>query len=93
MKKNLILVSNYNQPCLEIETCNSPGPNFNVKYGLNRDRFPDRGWSELRKSRLDNFKEVEMTPELRTILLEDLAYTYGTDTKSFNAKLKEFKFI
>jgi hypothetical protein len=91
---NKILVFYGNQPCLDITTCDVEGPNFNVKYGVNRDRNPDRDWSELRKSRIStNTKEVEMTPELKIILLEDLAYTYGQDSKKFNAKLKEFKLI
>jgi hypothetical protein len=46
---NKILVFPGNQPCLEVTTCDTEGPNFNVKYGLNRDRSPDSGWGEMRR--------------------------------------------
>lgn len=94
MKK--ILVFPYNQPCLDIrvmDNVSKDSPNHNVKFGLNRDRNPDRDWPELRSSRLDSAKEVEMTDELKQILLEDLAYTYGNDTNKFALKLKEFNLI
>lgn len=38
-------------------------------------------------------KEVELTPELKQILLEDLAYAYGRNTNKFGQKLKEFYLI
>lgn len=88
-----MLVFYGNQPCLDIEVCQTPGPNFNRKYGLNRDRNPDRDWSELRNTDLSIAKVVKDTPELRQILLEDLAYTYGRDTKKFSEKLKEFGYV
>jgi len=66
--------------------------------GLHRDRCPDASWDELRKANLSLYKypqlkEIELDEVMRTILLEDLAYAYGTNTKKFNAKLKEFGFI
>lgn len=83
-----------NQPCLDISELDvTTGPNVGKKYGLNRDRNPDRDWSELRNTILSSAKEIEETPELRQILLEDLAYTYGNNTTKFREKLKEFKFI
>jgi hypothetical protein len=77
-----IKVAQFNQPVLDIDE---------KGFGLNRDRTPDRDWGELRWSK--EMKEVESTPELRQKLLEDLAYTYGSDTIKFTGKLKEFKFI
>lgn len=79
---NKIRIAKFNQPVLDI---NEEG------FGLNRDRNPDRDWSELRLTR--ETEEIESTPELRQILLEDLAYAYGSNTKKFTEKLKEFKFI
>ena len=82
------------EPCLEItEYDGKTGPNVGKKYGLRRDRNPDRDWSELRNTCMSISKEVEDTDELRKILLEDLAYTYGKDTKKFTDKLFEFGFI
>lgn len=65
------------------------------EMGLNRDRNPDADWDELRSTNLNSntISEVELTEELKIILLEDLAYTYGNNTTKFNNKLKEFKFI
>ena len=88
-----IFVFNQNQPCLEIRTEKTKGPNFGIKYGINRDRYPDSGWGEIRSSRLSNATEVELTDELKVILLEDLAYGYGYDSELFNKKLKEFNLI
>jgi len=76
-----ILVFYCNQPCLDKLT------------GLNRDRNPDSNWHELRSTILTAAKEVELTPELKQILLEDIAYVYGNDSKKFTAKLKEFNLI
>ncbi len=78
----MIKVAHLNQPILDIDE---------KGFGLNRDRDPDRDWGELRWSK--EFKEVEITPKLLQTLLEDLAYAYGSDTKKFTEKLKEFKFI
>lgn len=81
-----------NEPVLDIShEQRSDGTTYHL--GLHRDRLPDADWSELRRTIITNAKEVEMTEELKTILLEDLAFTYGDDTKKFNAKLKEFNFI
>lgn len=82
-----------NQPCLDTEVCETPGPNLNRVYGLNRDRHPDRDWGELRRSDVTDARHVKETPELRLILLEDLAYTYGRDSKKFREKLEEFNLI
>lgn len=88
-----MLVFYGNQPCLDTTVCETPGPNFQKKYGLNRDRQPDRDWGELRNTDQSTGRFVKETPELRQILLEDLSYAYGRDTKVFTEKLKEFKFI
>lgn len=83
-----------NQPCLQISTSNTVvGPNVGKRYGLNRDRIPDSGWSENRNTIMTKAKQVELTPELKQILIEDLAYTYGHNTKVFADKLKEFNLI
>lgn len=36
---------------------------------------------------------VELTPELKQTLLEDLAYFYGNNSKKFTEKLKEFNLL
>ena len=84
-----------NQPVLEVGTETSKGPNFDKKYGLNRDRNPDRDWGEYRNSLMNSAKDTELTPELLQILVEDLANYYGENSKRFSEKLKEFgiKFI
>ena len=62
------------------------------KFGLHRDRNPDSGWSELRHSHMnERCKEIPDTPELRQILLEDLAYTFGKNSVDFKTKLKEYE--
>lgn len=78
-----ILVFYSNQPCLELIN----------NTGLNRDRNPDASWSQLRVTNIKIAKKIELTPELKQILLEDLAYVYGQDSMKFRKKLKEFKFI
>lgn len=78
-----IQVFSKNQPCLDIVG----------EYGINRDRNPDSGWGQLRKTFIDYSEEVELTDKLRVILLEDLAYVYGENTEKFNQKLREFCFI
>lgn len=84
---NTIKIFYNNQPILSIIECDITG---NL-YGLNRDRNPDNGWGELRKTIISQAKEVELTDELKQILIEDLAYVYGQDSKKFSEKLKEFK--
>lgn len=79
-----ILVFNGNQPCLDIQSNST---------GVNRDRNPDANWDELRATSLNYAKEVELTPELKLILLEDLAYFLGQKTTKFTEKLKEFNLI
>jgi hypothetical protein len=84
-----------NQPMLNCTTYEQEGPNKGRKYGLNRDRCPDRDHGQLHNTALDcdYCKEVELTPELRITLLEDLAYAYGSNTVKFRAKLIEFGLI
>jgi len=79
-----ILVFPGNQPCLEIDEKN---------MGLNRDRCPDTGWGELRWTTINNAKEQELTPKLKHILLEDIAYVYGTESKKFTEKLKKHNLL
>lgn len=79
-----ILVFHGNQPCLDVQGDDT---------GVHRDRNPDAGWNELRATNMKFAKEVELTPELKLILLEDLAYFLGQHTTKFTAKLKEFKLI
>jgi hypothetical protein len=79
-----------NQPVIDIRTEKAIGPNFGKEYGLNRDRNPDRDWSEWRSSLMDNAKDTEVTSELLTILVEDLANYYGENSRLFSSKLKEF---
>lgn len=95
MAMKTILVFSNNQPCLNISTLDvkEGTPNYGKKYGLNRDRFPDRDWGELRSTSLAYAKEVELTDELKQILLEDLSYAYGNNTQLFGNKLKEFNLI
>jgi hypothetical protein len=95
MKKQKIWVFYNIQPVLDITTLNVPKgtPNYGKKYGLNRDRTPDRDWDELRRTGMSNAKEVELTKELKQILLEDLAFAYGQDSVKFTSKLKEFNLI
>jgi hypothetical protein len=68
----------HNEPILEID---------NNNFGLVRDRFPDYGWTELRSTKLENRKinEIDISLsenlEYRHILLEDLVYTYGSNSK------------
>jgi hypothetical protein len=81
-----IHVFSQNQPVLNIVTDDIN----NKEYGVNRDRNPDSGWGEVRKTIMTSAKEVELTEELRMILIEDLAFVYGSDSKKFTEKLKEF---
>ena len=75
----------HNRPILEIED----------EMALNRNRDTDRTWGGLVKSSIVHYKvkEVELTSELKQTLLEDLAYTYGHDSKKFSEKLKEFNLL
>lgn len=86
----------HGQPVLDVsisDTTDKSSPNFGKEYGVNRDRCPDADWGELRQTCMSYAKEVELTPELKQILLEDLAYAYGRNTNKFGQKLKEFNFI
>ena len=91
---NKIKVFPGNQPCLDITMSDiTVGPNVGKQYGLNRERDPDRDWGQLRNTIMDNAKEVDLTPELKQILIEDLAYAYGSESIRFRAKMKEFNLI
>ena len=94
MKK--VFVFHHNQVALDIiveSGSHQSSSNHKVQFGLNRDRQPDSSWNELRNTRLDQAVELELTPELKQVLLEDLAYAYGQDSEKFTEKLKEFKLI
>lgn len=79
-----------NEPILEVKKDMSAGEM--VDFGLHRDRQPDSGWSELRWTRINELvKEVELTPELCKILIEDICYCY--DNKHIFNKLKEYELI
>lgn len=65
-------------------------------FALYRDRDPDAGWGPLRRSKMsknDHIIQVELTPELKQTLLEDIAFTYGKDSKKFTAKMQEFNLL
>lgn len=88
-----ILVFNGNQPCLHIEKytkISKDSPNYNKSFGLNRNRNPDNNWGQLTSTCTSYAKKVELTSELKQILIEDLAYAYGNSSELFTAKLKEF---
>lgn len=72
-----------NQPCLEEKN----------GMGLNRDRNPDSGWGEMRNTRIESAKEIEMNKDIRKILLEDIAFHYGKNSAEFSRKLEEFNLI
>ena len=78
------------QPILDIQDGISAGKT--VPFGLNRDRTPDNGWSELRSTNMasDTIKEVPLDAKMKLILLQDLAYAYGQDSEKFAAKLVKF---
>jgi hypothetical protein len=82
MKKILVIYGV--EPILDIDE--------NDNMGLHRDRNPDAGWGQLRRTRMegDRIKEVELDDKLRQILLEDLAFTYGQHSRDFTDKLVEF---
>lgn len=80
----------YGEPILDITKEMSAGKM--VDFGLHRDRQPDAGWGELRRTRLDErVKEVELTDELRKTLIEDICYSFND--KEAYIKLKEFELI
>ena len=76
-----------NEPIIEVKT------EVNGKlYGLHRDRKPDAGWGELRWSLMDErVKEVDLTPELIKILVEDICASLP-DYRIYD-KLKEFNLL
>lgn len=95
MKKK-VFVFPHNQIALHIESkldVAKDSPNYGVLFAVNRDRQPDNGWGELHNSRLETAVEMELTPELKQLLLEDLAFAYGQDSKKFIEKLEEFDLL
>lgn len=85
--------THWGMPILDVSDGVSAGET--TDFGLIRDRQPDNGWGELQRVniRSPTIKETELTNELKMILLEDLAYAFGQDSKKFTDKLKDFKII
>lgn len=83
----------YGQPLLGTTKGISAGKE--TDFAIFRDRFPDSGWGELQQVNLElsaeKIQDSELTEELRITLLADLAYAYGSDTKKFTEKLKDFQ--
>lgn len=76
-----------NEPILETKVETN-----GLTYGLHRDRKPDAGWGELRWSLMDErVKEVELTDELKKILVEDICASLP-DYRIYE-KLKEFDLL
>jgi len=76
-----------NEPVLDVKTETNGKP-----YGLHRDRNPDAGWGPLRWTLMDErVKDVDLTDELRKILVEDICTSFP-DYKIYN-KLKEFDLL
>jgi len=63
------------EPCLEVHF----EERQNCNFGVHRDRHPDSGWGEFRSTRMDKeyCKEVELTPKLKKILIEDICTYYN----------------
>jgi len=82
-----IKVFYHNQPCLEINQ------EHGGMFGVNRDRCPDTGWGEFRSTRIGAGydKDVELTPELKKILIEDICQYYKGEQAY--KKLVEFDLI
>lgn len=84
-------------PILDVNVHEGEGPNKGVEFGLIRDRQPDTDWTELRRSRMEGDRVVEIdvldgkNHRLLDTLIEDLAYAYGSETPKFCGKLMEFK--
>lgn len=78
------------QPILEVSKGISAGEE--TDFGIFRDRCPDRDWSELQRTNmeLNKIEDSELTPKLKLILLGDLAYAYGSNTRKFEEKVKEY---
>lgn len=83
----------FGQPILDVFKGISAG--VETDFGLVRDRNPDRDWGELSKVNMEmcRIEEVELTKQLKTTLLEDLAYAFGNNTEKFNQKLKEYDLL
>ena len=74
------------QPILEVD---------NDGMGLNRDRQPDSGWGELRRTRMGvtQVKEIDLTQEMKQILLEDLAFAFGDRSDKFMERVLHFELL
>ena len=59
--------------------------------GVHRDRTPDAGWGGLRYTILSKAKNVELTPQLKIILIEDLAFYKGSDSEIFSELMRTFE--
>ena len=59
-------------------------------FGVHRDRMPDRGWGELRSGRIDLATEMDLTPTLTKVLIEDIAYYAGQNSKLFSELMESF---
>lgn len=77
---------NGTQPILEITEEGSR------LMGLSRDRFPDSGWNELRRTNMQggNVREVELTDELLKTCMEDLAYAFGSNSSEYSKAVDAF---
>lgn len=83
---------------IEFTTQNEPILNRIDEYVLIRRRGLDRNWGYDTKIKYNtlNTKQINIKHpdniEYLIILLEDLAYVYGNNSKLFNQKLKELIF-
>lgn len=88
-----IQTTKYGEPILGIVDGVSGGKP--TKFGVYRDRQPDRDWGEIIQKNMETggIETRTLTPELKLRLLGDLAYVYGNKTEKFEEKVKEFKLI
>jgi hypothetical protein len=82
-----IKIFNGNEPCIDETYVESQ----KCYFGLHRDRYPDRDWSEFRSTRMSEAKEVELTDKLKKILIQDICEYYNGE-KAYK-KLIEFDLI
>ena len=84
----------YGQPILETTKGISAGKK--VDFGLYRDRNPDSGWGQMIQVNLNTDKgidEVRLNRANKLMLLQDLAYAFGSNTEKFTNKLLEFELV
>lgn len=84
-----VLVNNSNQPIINTEL------DSGQTYGINRDRSPDANWSEWRKTNItsNSISEVEVTPELKIIMIQDISDLYHSKPDLLIDKLNEFHLL